>query len=194
MIKFIALTVITVAIAIGGGTASMWLAMESEFGFGSIRIGEWLAQPLRGTPGADPYSRARFSRDADLALGQAEGLVFTARRDSDGEPLTLSCQYRVAGGLPPARFWTLHARDNADDVIEISGSRPPALHSLAMLREPDNTVATLVSRYPSPGNWLAVGGQGSFVLVLTLYDTAIASSARIAEVELPSVTLVGCDE
>ncbi len=193
MFKFIALTIVTLAIAIGGGAGSMWLAMESDFGFGTIRIGEWLARPLRGTPGADPYSRARFSREADLALGQAEGLVFTARRDSDGEPLVLDCQYRVAGGLPPARFWTLHARNDADEIIHIPGNRPSGLHSLAMLREPDNTVATLVSRNPSPGNWLAVEGQGQFALVLTLYDTAIASSARIADVELPSIARVGCD-
>lgn len=194
MFKFIALTIVTLAIAIGGGAGSMWLAMESDFGFGTIRIGEWLARPLRGTPGADPYARARFSREADLALGQAEGLVFAARRDSDGELLTLDCQYRVAGGLPPARFWTLHARNDDGEIIQIPGNRPPGLHSLAMLREADNTVATLVSSHPSPGNWLAVEGQGPFALVLTLYDTAIASSARIAEVELPGVTRVGCDE
>ena len=61
------------------------------------------------------------------------------------------------------------------------------------MRQPDNTVATTVSRSPVPGNWLAVDGSGEFALVLTLYDTAVASSARIAEVELPQVLLEGCD-
>jgi hypothetical protein len=194
MFKFIALTIVTLVIAIGGGAGSMWLAMDSDFGFGSIRIGEWIADPVRGTPGADPYSRARFSREADLALGQAEGLVFSSRRDSSGEPLIARCRYQVEGGLPPARFWTLHARDDTGQVLQVDGTRPPGLHSLAMLREPDNTVATTVSRHPSPGNWLAVTGDGPFTLVLTLYDTAIASSARIADVDLPRITRAECDE
>lgn len=194
MLKFIALTIVTLAIAIGGGVASIWMALNSDFGFGSIQLGEWVAHPTRGTPDADPYSRARFSREADLALGTAEGLVFTARRDSAGHALQGRCQYRVEGGLPPARFWTLHARNGDGAVVSIEGGRPSGRHSLAMLREPDNTVATTVSRHPSPGNWLPLAGTGPFVLVLTLYDTAIASSARIAEVELPRITQAGCDD
>lgn len=194
MLKFIALTILTLAIAIGGGVGSIWFALDSDFGFASIRIGEWVASPTRGTPQADPYSRARFSREADLALGNAEGLTFTARRDSDGNTLESHCQYRVEGGLPPARFWTLHARDTDGNLIAMEGERPSGLHSLAMLRQPDNTVATVVSRHPSPGNWLPLNASGPFVLVLTLYDTAIASSARIAEVELPRIAPMGCDD
>lgn len=194
MLKFIAMTIVTLTIAIGGGAGSMWLAMESEFGFGLVRIGEWVSAPARGTPKADPYARARFSREADLALGEAEGIVFSARRDAAGEPLLLECQYRVAGGLPPARFWTLHARDEAGRVIKVAGDRPAGLHSLSMLRESDSTVVTTVARHAAPGNWLAVEGQGPLTLVLTLYDTATASNARIAEVDLPRIIRTGCDD
>lgn len=193
MLKTVFLTALTVAIAIAGGAGSVWRALDSDFGFGSVTIGNWTAFPQRGTPDADPYSRARFSREADLALGYAEGLTFIARRDAGGEPLRLECRYRIEGGLPPARFWTLFARDAADRLIAPQGNRAPALHSYALLRQPDNTVATTVSRHPAPGNWLAVSGTGPFALVLTLYDTAIASSARIAEVELPQVLREACD-
>jgi hypothetical protein len=98
----------------------------------------------------------------------------------------------MEGSLPPARFWTLSARDAGNAVIAIDG-RAPALHSQALLRRPDNSVVTTVSRHPAPGNWLALAGAGPFSLVLTLYDTAIASSARIAEVELPRIVREGCD-
>ncbi|RIK87171.1 MAG: DUF1214 domain-containing protein [Hyphomicrobiales bacterium] len=193
MLKSILLTALTLAIALVGGAGSVWLALDRDFGFGTVTIGNWTAFPDHGTPAADPYSRARFSREADLALGRAEGLVFTARRDSDGRPLLLECRYRIHGSLPPARFWTLYARDADHRVITVEGGRAPALHSLALLRGPDNTVATTVSRHAAPGNWLAVAGSGPFSLVLTLYDTAITSSARIAEVELPGITREGCD-
>ncbi len=193
MLKSILLTALTIAIAVGGGAGSVWLALEWDFGFGTITIGNWTAFPDHGTPEADPYSRARFSREADLALGRAEGLVFTARRDSSDMPLALECRYRIEGTLPPSRFWTLSARDASNAVINLGGGRSPALHSRALLREPDNSIVTTVSRHPAPGNWLAVRGSGSFTLVLALYDTAISSSARITEVELPRIVREGCD-
>jgi len=194
MLKSILLTALTVAIAVGGGAGSVWLALDRDFGFGTVTIGVWTAFPDYGTPQADPYSRARFSREADLALGRAEGLVFTARRDSSDEPLLLECRYRIEGTLPPARFWTLSARDANNAVIRLDGGRAPALHSRTLLREPDNSIVTTVSRHVAPGNWLAVQGSGPFTLVLALYDTAISSSARIAEVELPAIVREGCDD
>lgn len=193
MLKTIFLTALTLVIAIGGGAGSVWLALERDFEFGTVAIGNWTAYPKRGTPAADPYSKARFSREADLALGHAEGLVFTATRDASGAPLRLECDYRVEGSLPPARFWTLSARTAQRHLVAADGARVPALHSYALMRQQDNTVTTTISRNPVPGNWLAVTGNGEFALVLTLYDTAVASSARIAEVELPQVLREGCD-
>ena len=193
MLKSILLTALTLAIALVGGSGCVWLALERDFGFGTVTIGDWTAFPDHGTPAADPYSRARFSREADLALGRAEGLVFTARRDSEGRPLLAECRYRVHGSPPPARFWTLYARDGDHRIVRVDSGRAPALHSTSLLREPDNTAPVTVSRRAAPGNWLAIAGSGPFALVLTLYDTAITSSARIAEVELPRIVREGCD-
>lgn len=194
MLKMLATTVITLFIAIGGGAGSVWLALDGDFEFDTVRIGNWVAFPERGTPQADPYSKARFSREADLALGHAEGLTFIARRDAQGDTLESRCNYRIVGSLPPARFWTLHARNEDNQVIIPASNRPPALHSLALLRENDNSIVTTVSRHPSPGNWLALDGrQENFSLILTLYDTATASSARISDVELPHIVREGCD-
>ena len=194
MLKTVFLTALAVSVAVIGGAGSVWLALEKDFGFGSVAIGSWVAFPDHGTPQADPYSRARFSRETDLALGRAEGLVFTARRDAGGEALSRQCSYRMEGSLPPTRFWTLSARDADNAVIAIEGGRAAALHSQALLRRPDNSVVTAISRHPAPGNWLALDGSGAFSLVLTLYDTAIASSSRIAEVELPRIVREGCDD
>lgn len=192
MLKTILLTLIAVSVALLGGAGSVWLALDSDFEFDSAVVGNWIAFPTRGTPAADPYSKARFSREADLALGRAEGIVFIARRDATGEPLLVECTYRLEGELPPARFWTLRAQDGSGDVVAAEG-RAPALHSDALLRRADNQALATISRHPAPGNWLAIEGTGPFTLVLTLYDTAMASSARLAEVQLPSVLKEGCD-
>lgn len=194
MIKTIFLTALTVAIAVAGGAASVWMVLDADIAFDTVAVGGWTAHPRRGTADADPYARARFSREADLALGIGEGLVFTASRDAEGEPLSLACTYRLEGEMPAARFWTLHAREPGGAIAARPGARPPALHSYALLREADSSVATTISRHPAPGNWLAVAGDGPLVITLTLYDTAIASSARVADIELPRVTREDCDD
>jgi hypothetical protein len=194
MLKSIFLPALCVAIAILGGAGSVWMALGTDFEFDTVSVGDWTAFPARGTPDADPYSKARFSRTAELALGQGEGLTFIARRDHSGEQLRASCEYRLEGPLPPARFWTLYARDAAGRVVIPSSERASALHSYALLRQADNTVSTTVSRHPSPGNWLAIHNGGTFSLVLSLYDTAIASNSRIGEVELPTIIRGACDE
>lgn len=192
MLKTILLTIIAISIALIGGAGSVWLALDSDFEFDSVVVGNWTAFPARGTPAADPYSKARFSREADLALGRAEGMVFIARRDSTGQPLLIECTYRIEGELPPARFWTLRAENPAGEVVAAEG-RAPALNSEALLRQPNNQAAATISRHPAPGNWLALEGSGPFTLVLTLYDTAMASSARLTEVTLPPLVKARCD-
>lgn len=194
MIKTIFLTALTLTIAVAGGAGSVWLALDADFSADTVATGPWRAHPLRGTADADPYSRARFSRQADLALGIGEGLLFAAAEDSDGQRLRTACRYRLEGQMPPARFWTLHARDSEGAVIARQGARAPAIHSFAVLREEDNSVRVAISKVPAPGNWLALGGDGGFALTMIFYDTALASSALVAEIDLPRILREGCDD
>jgi hypothetical protein len=193
MLKSLALTVLALAIALGGGAGSVWMALDRDLEFDTISVGSWIAFPSRGTQDADPYSKARFSREADLSLGSGEGLVFIAKRDSTGQLLRAECDYRVHGELPPARFWTMHTRTPDGALMTGIGGRVSAIHSYALLRSGDSTATTTVSRNAAPGNWLATANDGPFQLVLTFYDTAMASGARIAEVDLPIVERASCN-
>lgn len=180
-------------IAVGGGAASAWYALESAEGVGALTVRGWTAYPNAGSPDADPYSKARVAREADLPLGRAEGIAFTTGRDSGGEPLRLSCTYRVEGEVPSARFWTLHVTH-----MQASGLSPApraaAVSSQTLMREGNGSVVVTASRHPSPGNWLALSGDGTMALALTLYDTPVASDEDIAETQLPQVLRVGCDD
>ncbi|MDH6230075.1 hypothetical protein M2281_000647 [Mesorhizobium soli] len=193
MFKHSFLVALTLAIAIGGGTASVWYALQIPDAIGAVSIGEWTAFPDIGTSDADPYSKAKVSREGVLALGRAEGLSFIAQRDASGAELRRGCSYTIEGTVPPARFWTLYAADETMSVIAGPEGRAPALHSYEMLRQPDNSVSISVGRHPAPGNWLAVSGGGKMFFVLTLYDTTIASSTGITNVELPHIVKVACD-
>jgi hypothetical protein len=193
MLKNALLTLLALAIAIVGGSGSVWYALNVQDGVGAIRIGQWTAFPDIGTPTADPYSKARVAREGVLALGQAEGLSFVAERDSGGEQLQRQCTYRIEGGFPTARFWTLYAADQSLGVVETGKPRVAALQSYQVLRQPDNSVVISVGNRPAPGNWLLTDGFGRMYFVLTLYDTPIASSTGLSDVTLPRILKVGCN-
>ena len=179
-------------VAVGGGAASAWYALEASEGVGALTVRGWTAYPDAGSPQADPYSKARVAREADLPLGRAEGIPFTTSRDSGGEPLRRQCSYRIEGEVPPARFWTVHVLTEDASAAAPAG-RGAALSSHALMREADSSFVVVASRHPSPGNWLALDGEGAMRLVLTLYDTPVASNEDIAETELPQVLRISCD-
>ncbi|MEI9411144.1 DUF1214 domain-containing protein [Mesorhizobium salmacidum] len=193
MLKNAFLMLISLAIAIGGGGASVWYALKIQDGVGAIRIGQWTAFPDIGTPAADPYSKARVAREGVLALGRAEGLSFVAENDAAGDQLKRECAYRIEGGFPTARFWTLYAADRSLGVVETGKSRLAALQSYGVLRQPDNSVIISVGHHPMPGNWLLTDGSGKMYFVLTFYDTPIASSTGLSDVSLPRIVRAGCD-
>ncbi|CAN7284803.1 DUF1214 domain-containing protein [Aminobacter sp. LjRoot7] len=193
MLKQSILIVLALAVAVGGGAASVGMVLNSQEGIGAVSVGPWTAFPDIGTPEADPYSKARVARDGVLALGRAEGLSFVADRDSAGVTLKSECSYRIEGSLPVARFWTLYATDRAHIALKSGIRRDAMLHSLEVLRQPDNSISVSVGTRPEPGNWLAVGGVGAMNLVLTFYDTPIASSTGLSGIEMPRIVRVQCN-
>lgn len=192
MFRTVFLVLVTLVIAVGGGAASVWYALQAQEGIGATTIGSWTAYPSVGAPDADPYSKARAAREGLLTLGRAEGLALFATRDTGGEELSRKCSYLVEGATPPARFWTLYAADRSLRMISGERRRKPALQSLDLLRNGDNSFAVAIGPEATPGNWLPVSGNGPMVLVLTLYDTPVAGSIGVEDVVLPQVLRTGC--
>jgi hypothetical protein len=59
-----------------------------------------------------------------------------------------------------------------------------------MLYDNDGRVQVTVGPNASPDNWLPVEGSGSFVLVMTLYDTPAASSSGLVDLVMPRIVPV----
>lgn len=194
MLKTAFLIFVALSIAIVGGAASVWYALEKFHGVDAVTIGQWTTIPAFGTPDADPYSRARFARTGGLSLGQAEGIVFSAGHDSTGALLRRNCTYEIKGVIPPARFWTLRAADAAGRLLPGIGHRKPTLQSLMLLHQTDGSIVIEVGDRPLPGNWLAVSGDGPMRLVLTLYDTPISGETGIMDIELPHIDRTSCHD
>ncbi|KXF78287.1 hypothetical protein ATN84_00325 [Paramesorhizobium deserti] len=195
MLRTILLTLLVLIIAVGGGAGSVQYALDRFEGFGVLEVGQWSAYPAAGTPDSDPYAKARGARNGTLALGAAEGLIFHASRDAQGRLLDRNCTYRITGATPPARFWTLYAADRSLQPLSPETGMLPALHSREILRGENGSFTVIVSPKAQPGNWLPVNGSGFFVLVMTFYDTPVASSSGFSDLVMPRTTLVeeaGC--
>lgn len=193
MLKTVLFCFLALAIAIGGGAASVWMMLEKAPPVGAVSAGPWTAFPDAGTRAADPYSRARFARQGGTVLGRAEGIVFTASRDTAGRGLRRECTYRIQGPVPAARFWTLYAADSRGQVLPPTARRRAALHSQGILWRPGGGFEITVSGHPAPGNWLAASGSGAMRLVFTLFDTPAATGALVEDLALPRISRVRCD-
>lgn len=193
MFRNLLLVLVSLAIAVGGGAASVWYALGSIGGIDSISVSGWTAYPDAGTPQADPYSKARIAREASLPLGRAEGLPFFTAHDEAGNLLSRDCTYQIKGQFPPARFWTLQVAVADRLQRALSRDRTTGLTSYGVVREADNSVSITASRTAAPGNWLTVAGTSPMTLILTLYDTPVASNENISEIRLPQVSRVRCD-
>jgi len=193
MLRHALLVLITLAVAIGGGAASVWYALGAQQGVGAVTVGSWTAYPELGTPDANPYLRARIAREGLLALGRTEGIAFQARRDSDGVPLLRQCRYAIEGVIPPSRIWTIHAADPALSPIPASELLQGTINSRTALYRDGNAIELSVGAAAAAGNWLATSGRGPMILVLSLYDTPMSGGGAV-DAELPSIRRMGCDE
>lgn len=181
MLKTACLVLWCFAVAVVGGAASVWYVLQRQ-DFDVLSVGPWTAQPDGGFLRSDPYSRARVAVGEMLALSRGEGVVFTALRDSSGDRLRGECRYRIAGSLPPARVWTLHA-----------APRTAGLNSYTALFSPGGGIDVVAGRRPEPGNWLPTGDEARPVFTLTLYDADLAADTATKEIPLPSIGLLACD-
>ncbi len=176
---------------IGGGVTAWW-AVETDNGFGSVNIGEWISWPLAGSVDADPYTKARVAKDGSVPLGAAEGLAFHRATDQFGKPLKRECHYAISGSTPPARMWTLSVQDENKHDVPATRGGIGVLFSRTILRAQDGTFVINIGNAPAPDNWLSISGSGPMRLVIRLYDTPITSSAGLVEPVMPKLINKGC--
>ncbi|NJR14109.1 MAG: DUF1214 domain-containing protein [Phyllobacteriaceae bacterium] len=158
---------------------------------GGLSQGPWVSLPSLGSPDANPYALAYQQSDLRLALGGAEGNVHVASTDSAGERLDPACTYRVAGTPLLAQVFTLRA-ETADGVALAPPAPLPALVSSSAMVFSASGYSVTVSARAAPGNWLALGGDAPFVLVLTLYDVAVGNDNVGSGIVLPAITRESC--
>ncbi|SFL52351.1 DUF1214 domain-containing protein [Methylobacterium pseudosasicola] len=183
------------ALALGGvlGLASADWATRGGYPFGGVQVGAWTAWPRAGAANADPYTRAVNARRGEIPLAVGEGLLLTAAVDDQGRALDATCSYRIGGGTPPARAWTL--------TVAGRGARDPGrpavregFTSTEILRAADGRFTVVLAPEVQPGNWLpSPRDSGPVRLALRLYDTPVAASVGTLDRDsVPAITRLGC--
>lgn len=193
MIRDLLTILLTLTLALGLG---IWSAREATARypkFGALQIGVWKAYPTVGTEESDPYLRAKVARESIFVLGSAEGLEFIAETDSAGDRLSSSCDYIIEGRVTNARLWTLQTSDKPRSLNQNETIRGISNSHIVSYR-PDGTFTLRLAKRIKPGDWAPLNEEGPFNLVLTAYDSAIASSTGIATPELPEIRAEDCSD
>lgn len=190
MFQRIFLVILSLIIAIAGGAWSVSYVLDTFDGFGRLKIGQWDAYPLAGTADADVYARARAAKRGDIALGRTEGLIFQLWRDNRHHPLKSQCTYRLKGYLPETRLFTLYAADHELRPQWVDDKLPTELFSENVIWDQSGNLNVLISPQAQARNWLATRGNSEYGLILTLYDTPIATSTALQQLNMPTVEVV----
>lgn len=173
----IANVVVFIMIAVVGGLGSSWYMIERGNGLTTRTSGPWTAWMTAGRAEADPYTRAHFMRRGMLPVSSALAVTFEALADADGQRLHSSCEYRLDGEEPPARFWSLSVFDENGQLIPNPADRY-SYNSATVLRSPGGRFSVALARSARSGNWLPTGGAGRLALILTVEELRDAAPRR----------------
>ena len=176
------------------GVVTAVLGVRNQFSSGGVRSGVWATNAHIGSSGAGPYLRAGVALGGLLALNAGETVYYTATTDESGAPLRTSCEYRVEGSDPNARWWSITAY--GDDHFLIPGSNGRfSVDKTAVEHGADGSFTVRVGGAARAGNWISTGSTGGsrpFSLTLRLYNPDATLVGDLAGAPLPRIVQERC--
>jgi hypothetical protein len=180
-------------VAFAGGVGSAWYMIESGSFLSTRTLGPWTTWTAAGRPDADPYTRARTSRNGILPVSSTLELSYLASTDSSGGRLHSACEYAIVMDDLDVAWWGIAAFDGRGGLIQNSAERY-GFNSDTVMREPDGRAVITLARDARPGNWLPIGGGSRISVMLTVQDATWAASAsdKGAPKALPPIQRIAC--
>lgn len=179
-------------IAIGGGTASSWYAVENGMPFNTERQGPWTRWTGAGRPDADPYSRTRFGRRSQLLFNANLSARYEATTDGKGRQLHSSCDYLIEGRDIAAPWWSIAVFDGNGRLIDNPAKRY-SYGSESIAYSADGSFAVRLAREARPYNWLPTTRAGRISIIFEAQKSGGATDVldRTAIV-LPTIKRLAC--
>ena len=179
-----------VAVLLGLGSA-WWVLKKAPFFQQMVQVGAWKTNLLAGSVDAGIYTRAAVALNALLALDRSETMYFMATQDDAGQGLRSTCNYRVEGVPPAARWWSVTAY--AQDLFLFDA--PNQQHSLnGSTAQLDAQGRFALQTGPQPegsAHWLPTPGKQGVVLILRLYNPEPRLQASPASLVPPTIMRQG---
>ena len=182
---------ICIALGLIGGTAYAVHQVRGGLADGMISNGAWSTGKSFGTVDASARTRARVALSGLLALPAKEAMYFTAKVDSDGQPLDGRCTYLVSGGELAARWWSVTLYEGEGWLVKNSANRW-SIPAHGATKGEDGIWTFTVSPENQAGAWLPTGGVKIFDLTLRLYHPSAAVINNPAKASLPAIKRLGC--
>jgi hypothetical protein len=166
----------------------------------SARNGDWMTSGAIGSQDAGVMLKAAVAIGGLLGSTQENSMYYRLSTVA-GEPLRLSCRYRIEGKDYDADWWSITAY-GWDNYLIPNPQKRYSFNNENLVRNADGSWAITVAATEQAGNWLPVGPSGApdwrklgdydFDLLLRLYTPGDAYLETPQSAELPTVTREAC--
>ncbi len=119
------------------------------------------------------YARAHYMLAGRVPPAPGQIIEATAETDDGGQPLRVTCTYRLTAREPLPAWWSLStvSGGTADASMQAAAGSNTVIHG------PDGSLTIMASGLPAPGNWLKLPGQRRISLLYTALSPAPAVTA-----------------
>lgn len=184
----LALTIVA-GLALGAGSA-VWATRAK--GMGGENYSGWSGSRVTGSPDADPWLRAQVAFSGLLALQRSQAIYFTARADSQGQPLREACRYRIDGQAMPGKWWsvTVYAADN---YLPVNSDDALSFDATEVKPDAAGKWTAFAATRPEPGQpWVSTRGAGNFDMTLRIYQPDKSAQDDYRSIPMPTITRLDC--
>jgi len=180
---------------------AVWLAQSIGKGLDTMSVSnaDWSTSVSTGSSEANAISRAAVSISGLLASTRENSLYYRLGSVA-GEPLRLSCRYRIRGSHYEANWWSITAY-GWDHFLIANNEGRYSFNNENLQRDANGRWEIVVASTPQAGNWLPVGeaegerrmSDSDFDLLFRLYTPGDAYLSNPESAPLPTVSLESCE-
>jgi len=158
---------------LAAGCLSAFLMIQNAGLEPVVAGGPWQSRQAALSGPSAFYARAHYMLAGRVPPAPGQIIEAAAETDDGGQPLRVTCTYRLTAQEPLPAWWSLstEAGGAADAGMQA------AAESNTVIRAADGSLTIMASAPPAPGNWLKLPEQRRISLLYTALSPAPAVTA-----------------
>ena len=155
---------------LAAGCLSAFLMIQNAGLEPVVAGGPWQTRQAAPPGPSTFYARAHYMLAGRVPPAPGQIIEATAETDDDGQPLRVTCTYRLTARDPLPAGWSLSPVAGATADVRMQA----AAGSDTVIRAADGSLTVMASAQPAPGNWLRLPEQRQISLLYTAMSPAPA--------------------